>query len=221
MAHDSQLRCITCWISLLCAIALAYGSSCGASGLREICGSVRAGVVPVRGVEVTIVDAREAAARYESRLNTAKSNLTAISDKLRNLSDRKESVEKNRTAKVYKTMFSETGPADKEQLRQEIDALNATLTGLNSEEALLCGKVLAWRSPDGFFEDRWTNVLAVARTTDDGGFSVRIPSDRKCWLAIRGKTQNSPTSVPGWLVPIPSDNAPILLCETNAISIKP
>src|SRR5207344_393242 len=105
----------------------------------------------------------------------AKSNLAVLSGKLRNLSERKESIEEDRTAKVYKTMFSETGPADKEQLRQEIDALTATLTVINSDEVALRGKVLAWRSPDGFFEDRWTNVLAVARTTDDGEFSVRSP----------------------------------------------
>jgi hypothetical protein len=171
--------------------------------------------------EVTIVDAKEAAARYEIRLHAAKSNLAALSDRLRNLSDRKDSIEKDRTTKVYKTMFSETGPADKEQLRQEIDALTAILTAINSDEAALRGKVLTWKSSDRFFEGRWTNALAVARTTDDGEFSVRIPSDRNCWLAVPGKTQNSPTPVPGWLMPIPPGNAPILLCETNAISISP
>src|SRR5678816_4491421 len=102
MANDSQLRCITCWISLLCAIALAFGSSCGASGLREIRGSVRVGAQPIRGVVVTIVDAREAAERYEGRLAIAKTNLAALSTKLRNLSDLKESIEKDRTTKVYK-----------------------------------------------------------------------------------------------------------------------
>ena len=135
--------------------------------------------------------------------------------------DRKESIEKERTARVYKTMFSETGPADKEQLRKEIEALTATLTALNSDEAVLRGKLLAWKSPDTFFEGPWTNVLAVTRTTDDGEFSVRIPSDRNCWLAIPGKTQDSHTPVPGWLMPIPPHNAPFLLCETNAISINP
>jgi hypothetical protein len=221
MVNDSQLRGTTCWMSLLCALTLAFGSSCGASGLREIRGTVRVGDVPIRSAEVTIVEAKEATARYENRLNTAKSNLAALSGKLRNLSDRKESIEKDRTAKVYKTMFSETGPADKEQLRQEIDALTTTLTAINSDEVALRGEVLAWKSSDAFFEKRWTNVLAVARTTDNGEFSVRIPSDRKCWLAIPGKTQNSPTPVPGWLMPIPPENAPILLCETNAISINP
>jgi hypothetical protein len=218
MANDSQLRCITCWMPLLGAIALASGNSYGASSLREIRGSVRVGVVPVRRAEVMIVDAKEAAARYESRLDAAKSNLTALSHKLRNLSDRKESIEKDRTAKVYKTMFSETGPSDKEQLRQEIDALNAALTALNSDEAALRGKVLAWKSPDVFFEGRWTNVLAVTRTTDDGEFSFRIPTDRNCWLAIPGKTQNPPASSPGWLMPVPLNNAPLILCETNGIS---
>jgi hypothetical protein len=170
---------------------------------------------------VTIIEAKEAAARYASRLGAAKSNLTTLSDKLRNITDRKESIEKDRTAKVYKTMFSETGPADKEQLRQEIDALNADLTALNADEAVLRGKVLALRSPVVFFEGRWTNVLTVARTTDDGSFVARIPADRSCWLAIPWKTQDSAAPAPGWLMPIPPDNAPLLLCETNAISISP
>jgi hypothetical protein len=221
MANDSTMRRITRWVVLLCAIPVALGNSHGASGLREIRGSVRVGAQPIRGVVVTIVDAREAAARYESRLNSAKSNLTAISGKLQNLLDRKESIEQDRTAKVYKTMFSETGPADKEQLRQEIDALTAKLTAFNSEEAALRGKVLTWKSSDTFFDGRWTNVLAVAQTTSEGEFSVRIPSDRNCWLAIPGKTQNSHTPVLGWLMPIPPDNAPLLLCETNTISINP
>ena len=118
-------------------------------------------------------------------------------------------------------MFSETGPADKEQLRQEIDALNADLTALNADEAALRGKVLAWKSPDGFFEGRWTNVIAVARTIEDGEFSVQIPKDRNCWLSIPAKTQDSPASAPGWLMPVPLNNAPFILCETNAISVSP
>ena len=75
MANDAHLRCITCWISILCAMALAFGSSYGASGLREIRGSVWVGAQPIRGVVVTIVDAKEAAARYDVRLAAAKTNL--------------------------------------------------------------------------------------------------------------------------------------------------
>lgn len=221
MANDSQLRCITCWLSLLCAIAIAFGSSYGAPGLREIRGTVRVGGEPIRGIELKIIDAKEAAARYENRLNVAKSNLAALSEQLRKIIERKESIEKDRTAKVYKSMFSETGPADKEQLREEIDALNAALTALNSEEATLRGKVLNWKSPDGFFEGRWTNVLAVARTTGEGKFSVQIPADRDCWLSIRERRENSPASALGWLLPVPLNNAPLTLCETNAILISP
>ncbi len=219
MVNHSQLRRIACTVSLLCAMTLAFGGSHGISVLREIRGTVQVGAQLIRDAAVTIVDAKEATVRYESRLKASKSNIAVLSDELRIISARTESMEKDRTAKVYKTMFPEVGPADKEQLRQEINVLNAALTALNSDEAALRGKVLAWRSPDGFFQGRWTNVLAVTRTTDRGEFSVQIPKDRNCWLAIPGKAQTSAAYAHSWLMPIPPNNSPLILCETNAIFI--
>lgn len=219
MANDSSFRRLTFWGFLLGAILLAFDRGSGASALREIRGTVRVGAQSVRGAEVTIIDAKEAASRYESCLNAAKSNLAVLSEKLGKLTDRKEAIEKDRSAKVYKTLFSETGPAAKEELRQEIDVLNAALTSINSEVAGLRGRALTWKSPDVFFEGRWTNVLGVARTKGNGEFVVRIATDRDCWLAIPGKAQDTSAPTPGWLIPVPANDAPLSLCETNAISI--
>jgi hypothetical protein len=209
----------TCKLAFLVLCGVAFTTFYGCVGSRSIKvrGVVRVRGQPVQGVEVVLVSAKEAAARYEGRIVPAISNLAMISRQKFELQARREAVEKERTLKVFKRMFPEVGPAEKEQLGLEIADLNTALTNVAAEEVGLAKQEATWMRARRVFEPPWTNILGFTRSGENGEFIVRASSVCDCWLAATAGGKPSTNLTLSWLIPVQRNSPDTALGETNAI----
>lgn len=205
------------WLWPLCLAV----SSFAAEGSGEIRGVVQVNGKAVAGAQITLLDPKEAGARYENRMAAAKSNLVVLGEKAATLKSRREALERERTVKVYRGMFPEVGPAEKEELRKQAANLSAQLASVEAEEAAVQSVRNSTVEPGAFFEPAWTNALGSVRTSTDGSFTISAPVAGDCWLALPLRPGPSGKIARGWLIPLTGSSQGIFLCETNSIQVRP
>jgi hypothetical protein len=212
-------------IAVLWSAACVFGwLGSAAAADRELAGRV----LPTTGVPgqprrlvVSLVPAAEARVRWENFRESAISNRAATLASIERLSVEREAVEQEKTRKVYRTHFSEVGPAEKEAIREEVEALNRRLTAVQNEVAKRSNMLTNWTRAGSLFRQPWTNVLASSRCAQDGSFRLKAPAAGNVWLAAwPAQNEEAGEECPGWLLAWPESRGFLWLASSNSVKGK-
>ncbi len=195
-------------------VAADKGTVTGQVYVRSATATVR----PLSGVNVFLLPADVASNTYRERLASAAAQLAGSEERRVNLCATRKDLENEKTLKVYRRMFSETGPAEREQLAGEIEEINREMANLDLHLAELDKTIARLKSPAALFTPRWDSAISSVKTDDEGKFTLGFPQNGSFWIGAYQESALGQQAGPyGWLMPLRRAEKHVYLCETNMV----
>lgn len=189
--------------SILTALVLAFGSANGGE-VRGVAFSSLA-KCPIAALPVVAVP-ENVAQRFTNLVTLSR----MAADRSGNLPEWISELQQEKTKLLYRKMFSEIGPAERQAIDGTVTSLNNSIAFLEQMVTNRCAAMASLHNP------AWPGVLARAHTGVCGEFVLsNLPPSSAVWI-VAGPNTNKLI----WVVPVPAGKSPLLfLSETNQIRL--
>jgi hypothetical protein len=165
----------------------------------------------VADIDVLVVPAADASIRLSNSLAAAE----VIGSRASAMKQDLEKLQNEKTKLLYRTMFPEVGPAEREDIVKQVEELNLRMAEI---EHAITNKNRVPTIPVA--PESWSTVIAKTRTDQEGRF--RFPdftNNSNTWIATSLPTSPQDRATMVWLVPILPRHVQegLTLCVTNAL----